>query len=56
MTGKDDVEELLRIVRRIIDRENADGCTGCAYIATEEWELPCSKCKRAAKDYWRPKV
>lgn len=49
----DDVEELLRIVRRIIDRETADGCTGCAYTETEEWELPCSKCRRAAKDYWR---
>ena len=38
------------------ERENADGCTGCAYITAEEWELPCSKCKRAAKDYWRPKA
>ena len=56
MTGKDDVEELLRIVRRIIDRETADGCIGCAYFEREDWEPPCNKCRRAAKDYWRIKA
>ena len=37
-------------------KENADGCLGCAFEHVEEWELPCSKCKRNCKDYWRMKV
>ena len=39
----------------IHQKENADGCTGCGFESTEEWELPCSMCKRSHKDYWRPK-
>ena len=35
--------------------EEADGCQGCAFTDVEEWEMPCAKCKRACKDYWRPK-
>ena len=35
-------------------KEEADGCQGCAFTDTEEWEMPCVKCKRAGKDYWRP--
>ena len=34
----------------------ADGCTGCAFVRCEEWELPCRKCKRNCKDYWRAKT
>lgn len=34
-------------------KEDADGCQGCAFTDTEEWEMPCVKCKRACKDYWR---
>lgn len=29
------------------------GCEGCAFIDTEEWEMPCAKCKRGQKDYYR---
>lgn len=36
-------------------KQNADGCQGCAFEHVEEWELPCSKCKRNMKDYWRAK-
>ena len=36
-------------------RENADGCFGCAFEDVNEWELPCAKCKRGCKDYWRAK-
>jgi hypothetical protein len=35
-------------------REEADGCQGCEFTDVEEWEMPCAKCKRACKDYWRP--
>lgn len=34
-------------------KEDADGCQGCAFTNVEEWEMPCAKCKRACKDYWR---
>lgn len=36
-------------------REEADGCQGCAFTDVEEWEMPCVKCRRACKDYWRSK-
>ena len=31
----------------------ADGCTGCAFADRDEWVMPCSRCKRNCKDYWR---
>lgn len=33
----------------------AEGCTGCTFASCEEWEMPCRKCKRNNKDYWRAK-
>lgn len=38
------------------EREQADGCQGCEFESTEEWEMPCAKCSRACKDYWRAKT
>lgn len=31
------------------------GCNGCTFEGVEEWEMPCAKCKRGCKDYWRRK-
>ena len=31
----------------------ADGCTGCAFMGKEEWDMPCRCCKRNCRDYWR---
>ena len=45
--GRDDVR---------IMKEDADGCSGCAFEYIEEWEMPCAKCKRNCKDYWRRAV
>lgn len=36
------------------DKES--GCTGCAFEDVNEWEMPCAKCKRGCKDYWRKKA
>ena len=36
-------------------REKADGCMSCEFCDTEEWEMPCAKCKRNCRDYWRAK-
>lgn len=36
-----------------LERQEADGCEGCTYTAKKEWEMPCAKCKRGCKDYWR---
>lgn len=36
-----------------IEINEQNGCEGCAYITTQEWEMPCAKCKRNCKDYWR---
>lgn len=38
-----------------LEKQMADGCVGCAFEDVEEWEMPCRKCKRACKDYWRAK-
>lgn len=47
--------ELNEMVQAWIDRQDADGCGGCAFQDVKEWEMPCSKCKRNAKDYWTRK-
>lgn len=45
--------EALDMAIKALDRQNADGCTGCAFVSVEEWEMPCVRCKRGCKDYWR---
>lgn len=32
------------------------GCSSCAFEDVDEWEMPCAKCKRGCKDYWRKKA
>lgn len=34
-------------------KQEADGCVGCTFASVEEWEMPCVRCKRGCKDYWR---
>lgn len=43
----------IEVLRKVIDTYLADGCVGCAFADTEEWEMPCAKCRRNCKDYWR---
>lgn len=31
------------------------GCDRCAFEDVEEWEMPCAKCMRNCKDYYRHK-
>lgn len=42
-------------LRKVLDASLADGCLGCAFESVEEWEMPCKKCRRNCKDYWRKK-
>jgi hypothetical protein len=42
-------------LRKVLDTYLADGCVGCAFEDREEWDMPCQKCERNAKDYWRQK-
>ena len=46
-------EELIRILNIALEQEKADGCNGCKYSDTEEWEEPCKRCKRNYIDYWK---
>lgn len=39
-----------------LEKQEADGCVGCAFEDVEEWEKPCVICKRNNKDYWRAKA
>jgi len=43
------IEEL----KELLDAYLADGCSGCAFYDRDEWEMPCERCKRNSKDYWR---
>lgn len=45
------IEEL----RKVLGAYLADGCSGCAFVDCEEWEMPCLMCKKNCKDYWRAK-
>lgn len=47
-----DIEALGNAIKTL-ERQLADGCEGCTYKAKEEWEMPCVRCKRGCKDYWR---
>ena len=42
-------------MKKDIEIAEVDGCTDCAFEDVDEWELPCRKCKRNCKDYWRRK-
>lgn len=36
-------------------KKDVYGCIGCAFGDVSEWEMPCAKCNRNSKDYWRAK-
>ena len=40
-------------LKKVLDAYLADGCYDCAYADVEEWNMPCARCKRNSKDYWR---
>lgn len=48
-----DLRDLIKIVEAWIERQEADGCVHCVFNDKEDWEMPCVKCRRACKDYWR---
>ena len=41
------------VIDYLSDKARADGCSGCAFIDVEEWEMPCCRCARGCKDFWR---
>ena len=45
----------IKELQKVLATYLADGCQGCAFYDKEEWEMPCRKCKRNCKDYWRKK-
>ena len=47
------VEKAVELAVKALTAQFADGCSGCAFESTEEWEMPCCKCKHNSKDYWR---
>lgn len=53
---KPDFNSLLRdALDKAREQAMADGCWECAFVEKAEWEMPCSRCKRNCKDYWRAK-
>ena len=59
---KNMVDSLIAIANDLVEMKEAlaiaeaDGCTDCAFKEVNEWEMPCCKCKRGCKDYWRRKA
>lgn len=49
------VNVAIQALEKQMKKENADGCAGCAFEVVEEWEMPCTKCSRNCKDYYRAK-
>lgn len=49
------MENIVRAMRILHEQDAADGCLGCAFEDVDEWNMPCVKCKRNCKDYWRAK-
>lgn len=45
--------DIMQILEAIIERDKADGCSGCAFFDKESWDMPCKECRRNCKDYWR---
>ena len=48
-------DDLMLVLQNILDRLESDGCVDCAFDDVNGWEMPCAKCRRNCKDYWRPK-
>lgn len=45
---------VLEVLLKDEQRKNSDACNHCAFLFDrEEWEMPCKKCSRNCKDYWR---
>lgn len=55
MTDIDKALDARAVLDKVIEQTRADSCMGCAFMSAEEWEMPCLKCKRNCKDYWRRK-
>ena len=56
-----DVDELVddladQIANQRIYYAGLNDCSGCAFKSVEEWEMPCARCKRNCKDYYRHKA
>lgn len=47
------IQIAIECMEEMLDKKNADGCDGCAHVDVREWELPCAKCSRCNKDYYR---
>lgn len=47
------LNDLYALIKAWVEQNEADGCVGCAYYDKEEWDMPCRRCKRNCKDYWR---
>ena len=47
-------QDIMQVLEAIMERDKADACGKCAFFGRDEWEMPCSKCSRNCKDYWRP--
>jgi cytidine deaminase len=45
--------EILAIINQLLEE---DGCQECVYETRDEWEKPCSICKRSMRDYYRKEI
>jgi hypothetical protein len=50
------ISTIAKYIFQLEDQINADGCKECAFEDVHPWEMPCDRCKRNSKDYWRAKA
>lgn len=50
---KEGLSDGKRLAERARQEAADDLCNGCAFFNNNEWEMPCAKCKRGCKDFWR---
>ncbi len=51
-----DIRKIRDYILQLEEQMKADGCCGCAFDDVEPWQMPCDRCKRNSKDYWRAKA
>ena len=54
----EELENKIDEIKKSLDKKETnlnqfEGCAGCTYETVEEWNLPCCKCSRCCKDYYR---
>ena len=43
----------IKELRKVLDAYLADRCEDCEFYDVDSWKMPCKRCRRNNRDYWR---